>query len=85
MKPFQESAALVTGGPFSVTRHPMCLGMVLGLLGGAILMGSLTPLLLVPLFAVVVQLGFIQVEERMLDALFAEAWQAYKARVRPWI
>ncbi len=85
VKPFQESAALVTGGPFSVSRHPMYLGMVLGLLGVAILMGSLAPLLLVPLFALVVQREFIRVEERMLDARFARAWQAYKAKVRPWI
>ncbi len=84
VKPFQESAALVTGGPFSVSRHPMYLGMVLGLLGVAILMGSLTPLLLIPFFAVIVQLGFIEVEERMLEARFAQEWQAYKARVRPW-
>jgi protein-S-isoprenylcysteine O-methyltransferase Ste14 len=85
VKPFQESAALVTEGPFSMSRHPMYLGMVLGLLGVAIVMGTLTPLLLVPLFAVVVQWEFIRVEERMLDARFGEAWQAYKANVRPWI
>jgi protein-S-isoprenylcysteine O-methyltransferase Ste14 len=59
--------------------------MVLGLLGVAIVMGTLMPLLLVPLFGLVLQLEFIRVEERMLDARFGEAWQAYKAKVRPWV
>jgi protein-S-isoprenylcysteine O-methyltransferase Ste14 len=85
VKPFQESTALVTGGPFARSRHPMYLGMVLALVGVAMLLGSGTPFLLVPLFGWVAHRAYIRVEERMLAERFGTAWQTYKATVRPWI
>ena len=85
VKPFQESAALVTDGVYQISRHPMYLGFVLILLGLAILLGSLTPLLVVPIFAVVMDRVFIVVEERMLGEKFGQAWLDYKAKVRRWM
>ena len=85
VKPFQESAALITDGVYRISRHPMYLGFVLMLLGLAILLGSLTPLLVVPIFAVVMDRVFIVVEERMLAEKFGQAWLDYKARVRRWV
>ncbi len=43
VKPFEKSTALVVTGVFKAGRHPMYLGMVLILLGVAMLMGTLTP------------------------------------------
>ena len=85
VKPFQESAALITNGVYRISRHPMYLGFVLMLLGLAILLGSLTPLLVVPIFAVVMDRVFIVVEERMLAEKFGQAWLDYKAKVRRWV
>jgi len=85
VKPFQESAALITNGVYRISRHPMYLGFVLMLLGLAILLGSLTPLLVVPIFAVVMDRVFIVVEERMLAEKFDQAWLDYKAKVRRWV
>src|SRR5262245_2063995 len=48
--PFERSTALVTGGPFRYTRNPMYLSFVLMLIGLAILLGSLTPWLAIPIF-----------------------------------
>ena len=85
VKPFQESIALVTDGVYRISRHPMYLGFVLSLLGLAILLGSLTPFLIVLIFAVVMDRVFIVVEERMLGEKFGQAWLNYKASVRRWI
>jgi len=85
VKPFQASAALITDGVYRISRHPMYLGFVLMLLGLAILLGSLTPFLVVPVFAVVMDRVFIVVEERMLAEKFGQAWLDYKAEVRRWV
>jgi protein-S-isoprenylcysteine O-methyltransferase Ste14 len=63
----------------------MYLGFVLILLGLAILLGSLFPLLIVPVFAVVMDRVFIVVEERMLGEKFGQAWLDYKGRTRRWL
>jgi protein-S-isoprenylcysteine O-methyltransferase Ste14 len=50
VKPFEESSALVTTGAYGICRHPMYLGFALILVGLALLMGSLGPFVVVPLF-----------------------------------
>jgi protein-S-isoprenylcysteine O-methyltransferase Ste14 len=85
VKPFQESHALVTDGVYGISRHPMYLGFVLILIGVAILLGSLTPWFVIPIFAVLMEVVFIQVEERMLGEKFGAAWLVYKKRVHRWI
>jgi protein-S-isoprenylcysteine O-methyltransferase Ste14 len=85
VKPFEESAALVTSGVYQLSRHPMYLGFTLILIGVAILVGSLMPYIVIPIFVVLMDRVFIQVEEKMLEARFGEAWLTYKRRTRPWI
>lgn len=85
VKPFEESAALVTGGAYRLSRHPMYLGMVLILLGIALLLGSLTPYVVVPVFAVLMEAVFVRVEERMMRERFGEAWLGYTRQVRRWV
>lgn len=85
VKPFQESEALVMTGAYRASRNPMYLGFVLILLGLAILLGSLSPFLAIPVFAVVMDRVFIVAEEGMLAAQFEGAWQDYKATVRRWL
>ena len=85
VKPFQESSELVVMGPFHVTRNPMYLSMVTLLLGLAILLGSLTPFFVIPLFVLIIDRRFIPVEEGMLEHRFGEFYRNYQARVRRWI
>jgi protein-S-isoprenylcysteine O-methyltransferase Ste14 len=85
VKPFQESTTLVVNGVYDVSRHPMYLGFVLVLVGVAILLGSLSPWLVVPIFVVLMEVVFIQIEERMLANKFGPAWEDYKRKVRRWI
>ncbi len=85
VKPFEESAALITDGVFTISRHPMYLGFVLVLIGVALLLGSLTPFFVIPVFVALMEVVFIQVEERMLAKQYGQAWLAYKAKVRRWV
>jgi protein-S-isoprenylcysteine O-methyltransferase Ste14 len=85
VKPFQESAVLITDGVYRLSRHPMYLGFVLILLGLAILLGSLTPFLVVPIFAIVMDRVFVVVEEGMLEEKFGQAWLDYKSQTRRWV
>ena len=85
IKPFEESSALVTAGPYRFTRNPMYLGMVLVLVGTAILMGTVSPIVVIPLFAWLIAVRFIRFEEAMLEGRFGETFVDYKRRVRRWI
>jgi protein-S-isoprenylcysteine O-methyltransferase Ste14 len=85
VKPFQESTALITGGVYRICRHPMYLGFVLILLGVALLLGSLTPFLVIPLFAIAIDRTFIVPEERMLSRDFGPTWDEYREKVGRWL
>jgi protein-S-isoprenylcysteine O-methyltransferase Ste14 len=85
VKPFQESTRLITDNVFRYSRNPMYLGFLLVLVGIAILFGSLSPWFVMPLFIILMDRVFIQVEERMLEARFGKAWREYEASVHRWL
>ncbi|MEJ2055043.1 MAG: isoprenylcysteine carboxylmethyltransferase family protein, partial [Calditrichaceae bacterium] len=85
VKPFEESSVLITTGVFRISRNPMYVGMVMILVGTAILLGSLSPYLVIIIFITLMQIKFIHTEEKMLNTKFTEAWQNYKNRTRPWL
>ena len=82
---FNEPDVLVTDGLFIYSRNPMYLGFVLGLLGVAIFAGSLSALLIVVFFTIVVDRWYINFEEKMLMNKFAEEYKEYKINTRRWI
>jgi protein-S-isoprenylcysteine O-methyltransferase Ste14 len=85
IKPGDVSTHLVTDGPFRVSRNPIYVGMVSLLLGVAILLGSLTPWLVVPVFVALVAVNVIPVEEAILAETFGDEYARYRAKVRRWI
>jgi len=85
IKPFNESSVLVVEGPYRFTRNPMYIGLTLMLIGVATVMGTLTPLFVIPIFVLVIDRLIIRVEEQMLEAKFGEQYRVYKARVRRWV
>lgn len=85
VKPFQISSALVTDGPFAYSRNPMYLGMLVVLLGLALLLGTVSPLVVMPPFFWLLQERFVLPEEGMLEIQFGEEWLDYKRRVRRWL
>jgi protein-S-isoprenylcysteine O-methyltransferase Ste14 len=85
VKPFEKSSALITSGIFKLSRHPMYLGMVLILSGIAILLGSLSPTIIIVIFAILMEYIFVRKEEQMLYEQFGSEWGAYRNKVRKWI
>lgn len=85
IKPFEDSSALVSDGLFAYSRNPIYLAMVVGLLGIFLVLGSLSPLVLLPPFIYIIRTRFIAAEERMLEDAFGDAYRDYKTRVRRWI
>ena len=84
VKPFETSASFITTGVFRISRNPMYLGMVLILCGLATFMGTITPLIIILIFAILMEMVFVRTEERMLEHQFGLAWDTYRNKVRKW-
>lgn len=80
-----KASALVTQGIYKLTRNPMYVGLVLLLTAWACHLSALWPLLGPVLFVLYINRFQIEPEERVLRALFGEAYAAYAARVRRWL
>jgi protein-S-isoprenylcysteine O-methyltransferase Ste14 len=85
IKPFLESSYLVREGLFHYSRNPIYLGMIITSIGVWIVLGSLTPVFVIPIFTWLIQEMFIKEEEKMLEEKFGEEYQEYKATVRRWV
>jgi len=85
VKPFEKPAVLVTAGPYSLSRHPMYLGMGTIFLGIALLLGSLSTFFIPVIWIVTMEFLFVRFEEKSMAAAFGSDYLAYKARVRRWI
>jgi protein-S-isoprenylcysteine O-methyltransferase Ste14 len=85
VKPHEEPSTLVTRSVFRISRNPMYLGFAFLLAGIALLLGTLTPFLVIPLFMILIDRLFISIEEKMLEVKFGRTWMTYKQKVRRWI
>ncbi len=85
IKPNQVPEHLVTDGLFAYSRNPVYASMILGLAGIFVVLGTLTPALVVPVFAYLISVRFIALEERLLEDRFGDAYRDYAGRVRRWI
>ena len=80
-----KASSLVTTGAYAFTRNPMYVGLTMLLVTLAVLL-SKAWLLLGPLFFTLYITRFqIIPEERVMQAKFGSAYDAYKARVRRWL
>ena len=85
IKPFQSSSVLVTDGIFGFSRNPMYLGMVLVLVGIGIVLATIGPLALIPVFAWWITTRFVVPEEKDLTRQFGRAFIDYRSRVHRWL
>lgn len=81
---YDEPKILVKSGPYSFTRNPIYLGMILVLFGLFFFMGSSMPLVMVFIFGAVIEQKFITPEEDMLKTKFQKDYIEYKLSVSKW-
>lgn len=83
--PFEPPRCLVTAGPYRYSRNPMYLSLLVMLIGLWLILGSVTPVVVVMVFETILSTRFIEPEERMLENCYGDAFRRYKAAVRQWI
>lgn len=84
LKP-EEASSLVTNGIYAKTRNPMYVGLSLVLIGWAVWLGSLSNIVVLVLFVVVITELQIKPEEAALRELFGQEYRDYCQQVRRWI
>jgi protein-S-isoprenylcysteine O-methyltransferase Ste14 len=85
IKPYETSSALLTGGPYRISRNPIYLGMVLFLIGLNLGLGSWSPFVAIPVFVFIIERRFIRAEEAALSRRFGDEYETYRRRVRRWV
>jgi protein-S-isoprenylcysteine O-methyltransferase Ste14 len=83
--PQQPSSAIVTSGPYRITRNPIYLGFLLIYVGFTLLAGTIWGLLLSPFLFGTVTTWIIHAEERYLSEKFRDVCKDYSSRVRRWV
>lgn len=83
--PGHPTSTLVTSGVFSISRHPLYLGGVCMLVGGALALNL--PWVFVLLLPAVVTCHYVLIapEERYLAARFGDDYRLYAASVHRWL
>jgi protein-S-isoprenylcysteine O-methyltransferase Ste14 len=82
---FKKSTHLIQEGIFLKTRNPMYMGMFLLLLGLGVCFSNLFSMLTSFLFLIMMQILFIQKEEKLMLESFGERYLDYRKQVRRWI
>ena len=84
-RPGTQANVLVTKGPFRFTRNPMYVGLVTMLIGVSILLGSYSPLFIIPVLFVILHTQFVLREEKWMEGWFGERYLEYKSKTPRWL
>lgn len=84
-EPFHIPSTLVVEGPYKFSRNPIYLSVVMITFGFAILVGSLSILIISVALFFIFQTWFISWEEKKLEEAFGEEYLEYKKQVRRWL
>ena len=85
IKTFDDPDILVIEGVFRWTRNPMYLGFLLSLVGLAIFLGSLSPVIVVVGFFIITDRWYITFEEKAMARKFGKDYENYKSQTRRWL
>ena len=84
-KPGAKATLIVTKGPIRFSRNPMYLSLNIMLIGVAILLGTFSPLIVIPLFFFFVHTQFVLREEKLMEEWFGEPYLEYKRKTPRWL
>jgi protein-S-isoprenylcysteine O-methyltransferase Ste14 len=84
-RPGAKATLVVTKGPFRFTRNPMYLSLNIMLIGIAILLGTYSPLIVIPVFFFFVHTQFVLKEEKLMEEWFGESYLEYKRKTPRWL
>lgn len=82
--PHKPSTAIISSGPFGITRNPLYVGLNLIMLGMGCWVNSLWVLLAMPPTFLVLLFGVVFREERYLEEKFGKDYLDYKNSVQRW-
>jgi protein-S-isoprenylcysteine O-methyltransferase Ste14 len=85
VEPWKPTTAIVTSGPYRLTRNPAYLSMALMYVGIALLGDALSVLVPLPVVLAAIDRGVIAREERYLERKFGREYLNYKETSRRWI
>jgi protein-S-isoprenylcysteine O-methyltransferase Ste14 len=83
--PHHSASQLVTLGPYRFTRNPMYTGLTIAYLGGAALVDSAWPVIVLPAVILILVQTVISREEMYLRDAFGAEYTGYAASVRRWL
>jgi len=85
VNPRLPASAVVSTGPFRLSRNPLYVALTLVYVGLALLANALWVLVLIVPVLIVMHYGVIRREERYLEAKFGDTYRAYRSRVRRYV
>jgi protein-S-isoprenylcysteine O-methyltransferase Ste14 len=80
-----RTTRLVTSGIYRFSRNPIYLGMLLVMIGWAVVLASPVAVVLSAAFVLYIDRFQIRPEERTLSALHGQDYRDYAERVRRWV
>jgi protein-S-isoprenylcysteine O-methyltransferase Ste14 len=83
--PGEASVALVTWGPYRLSRNPMYVGLSFAYLGEAAILHQIVPVVLLPLTMAYLNRIVVPLEEERLRAVFGTEYERYQTGVRRWL
>lgn len=81
----QKTRRLVTQGLFRYSRNPIYVGLLLLLVGLAVLLANALAFILLPIYVLYMSRFQIQPEERFMRQKFGKDYKIYVTKVRRWI
>ena len=81
----ENTSELVTSGIYQVSRNPMYLGLLIGLVAVALRLGNISSILLLPVFVWYMNTFQIKPEEAVMRDKFGQDFISYMQTVRRWI
>ncbi len=83
----KKGHTLITGGPYSIVRHPIYTGLLFGVTGSALVLGTYGSLVVILATVVVISIRIRQ-EERLMQEKFGDEYRDYRGRTKkiiPWV